>query len=66
MDDYKFCMSIKFMEPEEKYEAWIQRRALWWAKRRMAKSSEDVWTMREYVYYTSSALHNSRSYLGNL
>ncbi|KAJ7593709.1 hypothetical protein C8J56DRAFT_819894 [Mycena floridula] len=47
MDDYMYCMSLKMMEPEEKYEAWIQRRALWWAKRRLAKSSEDVWAMRE-------------------
>jgi hypothetical protein len=40
-------MSLKFMDPEKKYDAWIERRALWWAKRRVGKSSEDVWEVRE-------------------
>jgi hypothetical protein len=39
-------MSIKNLSEEKKEEVWIQRRAEWWAKRRMGKSSEDVWEAR--------------------
>ncbi|TCD64874.1 hypothetical protein EIP91_003540 [Steccherinum ochraceum] len=46
LEDFKFCMSSKGMHPEEKRDAWIQRRAEWWANRRIAKSSEDVWDIR--------------------
>ncbi|KAI0344793.1 hypothetical protein BDW22DRAFT_1326732 [Trametopsis cervina] len=45
-EDFKFCMSNKSLHEQEKYEAWIHRRAEWWAKRRLAKSSEDVWNIR--------------------
>ncbi|KAI0072721.1 hypothetical protein K474DRAFT_1667498 [Panus rudis PR-1116 ss-1] len=45
-EDFKFCMSNKSLHPEEKRDAWIRRRAEWWAKRRLTKSSEDVWDMR--------------------
>lgn len=45
-EDFKYCMSNKAMHPQEKYEAWIRRRAEWWAHRRMSKSSEDVWEIR--------------------
>ncbi|KAI5121975.1 hypothetical protein M0805_002045 [Coniferiporia weirii] len=46
LEDFKFCMSLKSLEPSEKRDAWIRRRAEWWAARRLAKSSEDVWDMR--------------------
>lgn len=46
LENFKFCMSVKGMHPEEKREAWIARRAEWWAKRRIERSSEDVWDMR--------------------
>ncbi|KAF9052191.1 hypothetical protein BDZ89DRAFT_420834 [Hymenopellis radicata] len=46
-DDFKFCLSMKWMEHDQRYDAWIQRRAEWWAKRRLEKSSEDVWAMRD-------------------
>ncbi|OBZ72982.1 hypothetical protein A0H81_06733 [Grifola frondosa] len=46
LDDFKFCMSIKSMHPEEKRDVWIRRRAEWWAQRRREKSSEDVWDIR--------------------
>jgi hypothetical protein len=50
VEDFKFCMSTKWMEDEERYEAWIQRRAMWWAKRRVQEpSTEDVWEARECV-----------------
>jgi hypothetical protein len=39
-------MSVKGLHPEEKREAWIRRRAEWWAHRRLTRSSEDVWEMR--------------------
>ncbi|KIY73523.1 hypothetical protein CYLTODRAFT_336794, partial [Cylindrobasidium torrendii FP15055 ss-10] len=47
MDDFKFCMGMKSMEADERYDAWIQRKARWWVDRRLNKSSEDVWEMRE-------------------
>lgn len=46
MEDFKFCMSLKSMSLDERRNAWIRRRAEWWATRRLAKSSEDVWDMR--------------------
>ncbi|CDO70243.1 hypothetical protein BN946_scf184942.g43 [Trametes cinnabarina] len=46
LEDFKFCMSVKGMHPEEKRDLWIRRRAEWWARRRMHKSSEDVWDIR--------------------
>jgi hypothetical protein len=39
------------MHPEERREAWIRRRAEWWANKRVGKSSEDVWDIREYVSF---------------
>ena len=53
LEDLKFCMSNKSLHPEEKYEAWIRRRAEWWARRRMVKSSEDVWQIRTCVSFFS-------------
>ncbi|KAK0430865.1 hypothetical protein EV421DRAFT_1721090 [Armillaria borealis] len=55
-DDFKFCLSMKWMESGQRYDAWINRRAEWWAKRRLDKSSEDVWAMRTFVYFSISAL----------
>lgn len=46
LEDFKYCMSNKGMHPQEKYDAWIRRRAEWWARRRMTNSSEDVWEVR--------------------
>ena len=48
-DDFKFCLTLKVMHPEERREAWIRRRAEWWAHRRLGKSSEDVWDIRKCV-----------------
>jgi hypothetical protein len=50
MDDFKFCLTLKALHPEEQREAWIRRRAEWWANRRLSKSSEDVWDIRECVF----------------
>ena len=36
------------MHPEERREVWIRRRAEWWVNRRLGRSSEDVWDIREY------------------
>ncbi|KLO15822.1 hypothetical protein SCHPADRAFT_938407 [Schizopora paradoxa] len=47
MEDFKFCMSLKAMDPEDKRRVWIRRRAEWWAGRRLGKSSEDVWDVRK-------------------
>ena len=49
MEDFKFCMANKSLHPEDRRDAWIRRRAEWWAKRRLEKSSEDVWEMRKSV-----------------
>lgn len=46
-EEFKFCLSLKVMHPEEQRDAWIRRRAEWWAHRRLGKSSEDVWDIRE-------------------
>lgn len=57
IEDFKFCMSTKWMEEDERYEAWIKRRAMWWAKRRVQEpSTEDVWQVRECVMITFSLL----------
>ncbi|KAF7361816.1 hypothetical protein MVEN_00525800 [Mycena venus] len=45
--EYKFCMSLKWMGMDERRDAWIRRKAIWWAKRRLGKSSEDVWQVRD-------------------
>ena len=45
--DWKYCLSMRKLDPEEKREEWIRRRATWWAKRRMEPNSEDVWGTRE-------------------
>jgi len=46
-DEFKFCLTLKVMHPEERREAWIRRRAEWWAQRRLGKSSENVWDIRK-------------------
>ncbi|EPS94867.1 hypothetical protein FOMPIDRAFT_1169286 [Fomitopsis schrenkii] len=46
LEEFKFCMSLKGLHPEEHRDAWIRRRAEWWARRRLEKSSEDVWDIR--------------------
>jgi hypothetical protein len=47
LEDWKFCLSLKMLSPEEKREAWLQHRARWWAERRTNGSSEDVWDIRK-------------------
>ncbi|KAE9411375.1 hypothetical protein BT96DRAFT_804101 [Gymnopus androsaceus JB14] len=50
LEDFKFCLGgLSRMEMDERRDAWIRRRAEWWAHRRLGRSSEDVWEMREYV-----------------
>jgi hypothetical protein len=44
--DWRFCLKQRGLEPDDRREAWLQRRAEWWARRRLEKSSEDVWEMR--------------------
>ncbi|TNY22571.1 hypothetical protein DMC30DRAFT_348813 [Rhodotorula diobovata] len=48
-EDFKFCMSIKNLSDEQRDEVWVRRRAEWWARRRLGKSSEDVWEARRCV-----------------
>lgn len=47
LEDAKFCLSVRHLDAEGKRQAWIQRRAAWWAERRQGPSSEDVWDTRE-------------------
>ncbi|KAK2462086.1 hypothetical protein APHAL10511_006549 [Amanita phalloides] len=47
LEDFKFCMTLKSLHPQERRDAWIRRRAEWWAKRRLGRSSEDIWDIRE-------------------
>jgi hypothetical protein len=49
LEDMKFCFSLRSLSPEEKRDAWLTRRAEWWAERRMNGSSEDVWEVRGCV-----------------
>ena len=49
LEDFKFCLTLKSLHPEERRDAWITRRAEWWARRRLGKSSEDIWDVREFV-----------------
>jgi len=46
LEDFKFCMTLKSLHPEERRDAWIRHRAEWWVGRRMNRSSEDVWDIR--------------------
>ncbi|EPQ57628.1 hypothetical protein GLOTRDRAFT_74533 [Gloeophyllum trabeum ATCC 11539] len=46
-EDFKFCMSITNLHPEERRNVWIRRRAEWWAHRRLSQSSEDIWEIRK-------------------
>ncbi|KAI0302483.1 hypothetical protein BC826DRAFT_1089647 [Russula brevipes] len=45
-NEFKFCMSIKGLHPEQRRDVWIRHRAEWWARRRLGLSSENVWEMR--------------------
>ncbi|ORX39299.1 hypothetical protein BD324DRAFT_619194 [Kockovaella imperatae] len=45
-DDYKYCLSIKSEDAEERRRLWIKRVAEGWTKRRLEGSSEDVWEAR--------------------
>ncbi|KAI0063558.1 hypothetical protein BV25DRAFT_1824103 [Artomyces pyxidatus] len=45
-NEFKFCMSIKSLHPEQRRDVWIRHRAEWWARRRLGTSSESVWDMR--------------------
>lgn len=50
LDDFKFCLTMKGMSPEEKYETWIRRKAEKTASQRLGReSSENVWQIRRYV-----------------
>ncbi|KAG6877470.1 hypothetical protein C0993_007087 [Termitomyces sp. T159_Od127] len=53
-EDFKFCFSLKSLDPEERRDLWISRRAEWWAHRRLTKSSEDIWDIRESVSHSLS------------
>lgn len=48
LDDFKFCLSMKALSPEERRDVWIRRRAEKSAAQRsqLEKSSEGVWEMR--------------------
>ncbi|EPQ26872.1 uncharacterized protein PFL1_05507 [Pseudozyma flocculosa PF-1] len=47
LDDFKFCLTLKGMSQEEKYEAWIHRKAQKSATKRLGpESSENVWEIR--------------------
>lgn len=48
-EDFKFCMSVKGLADDRRDEVWAHRRAEWWARRRLGKSSEDVWDARRWV-----------------
>ncbi|KAH9083719.1 hypothetical protein EDB83DRAFT_2502631 [Lactarius deliciosus] len=45
-NEFKFCLSVKGLHPEQRRDAWIRHRAEWWARRRLGTSSENVWERR--------------------
>jgi len=47
LEEAKFCFSLRSLSPTERRDAWINRRAEWWARRRLSGSSEDVWELRK-------------------
>jgi hypothetical protein len=57
-NEFKFCMSIKGLHPEQRRDVWIRHRAEWWARRRLGLSSENVWEMRTYVPRHPTALEH--------
>lgn len=61
LEDFKFCLGLTRMELDERRDAWIRRRAEWWAHRRLGKSSEDVWEMREYVIFLIYPENNTQA-----
>ena len=47
LDEFKFCLTMKGMSQEEKYEAWVRRKAEYTAEKRLGRqSSEMVWDLR--------------------
>jgi hypothetical protein len=46
LEDFKYCLTLKGLSPEERREIWIRKRAEAMATKRLTISSEDVWTMR--------------------
>ncbi|KAH7107326.1 hypothetical protein BKA62DRAFT_764739 [Auriculariales sp. MPI-PUGE-AT-0066] len=47
LEDWKWCLSqARSLSPDQKRDAWIRRRAEWWARTRLGRNSEDVWDYR--------------------
>lgn len=46
-DDFKFCLSARTLSDDRKREAWVRRRAEWWAGRRQEGSSEAIWEAKQ-------------------
>jgi hypothetical protein len=46
LEEWKWCLANNSLTPDQKRDAWIRRRAEWWARRRLGRSSEDVWEYR--------------------
>ncbi|SNX85083.1 uncharacterized protein MEPE_03792 [Melanopsichium pennsylvanicum] len=47
LDDFKFCLTLKGMSQEERYDNWIRRKAEKTAEKRLGReSSETVWELR--------------------
>ncbi|SPO26327.1 uncharacterized protein UTRI_03916 [Ustilago trichophora] len=47
LDDFKFCLTMKGMSQEEKYEAWIRRKSEKSAEARLGRgSAENVFLLR--------------------
>ena len=47
--DFKWCTDNLKTSSDDKRKMWIERRAKWWTERRLNKSSEDVWSLRDDV-----------------
>jgi hypothetical protein len=54
--DWKFCLASKSLHPEQRRDAWIRRRAEWWARKRLGPSSENVWELRTCVFFSIASV----------
>jgi hypothetical protein len=63
--DWKYCLTIGLLDPEEKRKKWLMHRARWWAERRVGGSSEDVWDIRRSVAHTLAVLLERWDWLGS-
>lgn len=46
LEDFKYCLTLKGMDAEQRRATWIRHRAEKAATQRLTQSSEDVWDLK--------------------